>query len=173
MVHGAGTDKEYAQDIPIRVSHLETSVNQLHVDNQRTQNTLSGIVAQQEAQGRLLADIADKLDKTRTSRPELGSMATAATVILIIGAMAFAPVYREMDKSADLHEIFAGTLEDRSSIIAESVARIRYIERQTDSLETRMLGVESNRFSKQDGQRLEEQLRAEIARLKPNSGQSQ
>ena len=57
MVDRHGTD-----DIPIRVSHLEGSVDRLHSDNQRTQQTLAGVVAQLDTQGRILQDIAEKLD---------------------------------------------------------------------------------------------------------------
>jgi len=171
MVMGAGTDREYSQDIPIRVSHLESSVGQLHIDNQRAQTTLAGIVAQQEAQGRVLSDIADKLDKARTSKPELGALATVASVVLLIGVMAFAPVYREMDANTQAHDVFAGLLTDRAMVIADSAARLKYLEDASHSLEKRMIGVEANRFNRQDAQALESELRAEINRLKQNSGQ--
>lgn len=168
MVQGAGTDTEYSRDIPIRVSHLETSVNQLHVDNQRTQTTLAGIVAHQEAQSKVLSDIAGKLDATRTARPNL--VAYAMIALAAVGTtftyseLRLAPVYREMDTNAKTHEVFNSLLNDRSTIIADSAARLKHVEGQADSLEERMLDVEANRFSKQDGQRLEELLRAEIQR---------
>ena len=162
MVHASGTDN----DIPIRVSHLESSVSQLHNDNQRTQAALAGISAQQEAQGKLLSDIANKLDQTRTARPNIGMFVTigisAVSLIMLIGVLSFSPVYREMDNSSVIHKDMADKLMHRTGIIAEALARIEHVERQTDHLEERMLSVEANRFSKQDGQRLEEILREEI-----------
>ena len=162
MVHAAGTDN----DIPIRVSHLESSVSQLHMDNQRTQAALAGISAQQEAQGKLLSDIANKLDQTRTARPNIGMFVTigisAVSLIMLIGVLSFSPVYREMDNSNVIHKDMADVLMHRTGIISEALARMEHVEKHANSLESRMLGVESNRFSKQDGQRLEDSLREAI-----------
>lgn len=164
MVMGAGTDADYTRDIPIRVSHLETSVNQLHIDNQRTQSTLAGIVAQQESQGRLLADIANKLDQTRTQKPNLPAVIAAVGVMITISVLAFAPVYRELSEFRFITAEISAELNERGKIIANSVARLDHIEDRQRANEQRLLGVEANRFTKQDGQLLDEILRAEIWR---------
>jgi len=167
MVDRHGTD-----DIPIRVSHLESSVERLHADNQRTQHTLAGVVAQLDSQGRILSDIAEKLDGQRTRRPDMPMILTVAIMAVgligTIGGFALAPVYREMSASAKFHEAVTQTLIDRSAVIGNAQARISQLEESSRHTNDRLLNVESNRFSKQDGDQLRRDIDEKIETLRGN-----
>ena len=170
MVSGAGTDEGYSQDIPVRVSHLETSVSQLHIDSQRTQNTLAGIVARQDDQSRILTDISSKLDDTRTQKPNLGVGIAVLVGILglvaTIGTLSFSPVYRDLNNFGAFEIATTDELADRAKIIISSAARLDHVEDRQRATEQRLLIVESNRFTLQDAQVLEAELRRELDALR-------
>ena len=162
MVVAHGSDDSFARDIPIRVSHLESSVQELHQDNQRSQRTLAGVVAQLEAQGRLLTDISNKLDAARTKKPELSTVASFLAVLITISVLAFAPVYREMTTAAGERKDFAERLLDRAYELGQTSARLDQDEDAIRQINNRLLKAESDRFTKQDAQWLEDKLRQEM-----------
>jgi len=165
MVDRHGTD-----DIPIRVSHLENSVERLHADNQRTQQTLAGVVAQLDSVGRSVTDIATKLDTARTRKPDMPMILTVAIMSIgllgTVGGFALSPVYREMSASAKFHEAVTQTLIDRSGVIGNAQARIEQLEESSKQTNDRLLKVESNRFSKQDGDQLRRDIDEKIEALR-------
>lgn len=169
MVAGAGSDRDYAQDIPVRVSHLETSVNQLHIDNQRTQTTLAGISAEQSAQSRLLGDIATKLDQTRTQKPNLTVLVSGIGVLITMSVLAFSPVYREMNAFEAKTTLLATEAAERSKQIATTAARLDFVAERQLVNEQRLLATEANRFTKQDAQRLEDNIQNQVQYMHPQS----
>jgi hypothetical protein len=169
MVMSAGTDSQYDKDIPVRVSHLESSVAQLHTDNQRAQTMLAGIVAQQDAHSRLLADISAKLDQTRTQKPNLLGLAVAVLTLVGLmfsyGELKLAPIYRDLTEATVRVQHIDDELDERGKLISSMTGKLEHVEDRQRTNENRLLLVEANRFTKQDGQTLEQSLRTEIRAL--------
>lgn len=91
-------DEMFAHGLPTRVKHLETTVDALHKDSLLTQGALAGLSSQVAAMADSLKDFGSKLDDQRTKRPDWGTMATWAGVLLVVGAMAFSPVSKRVDR---------------------------------------------------------------------------
>jgi len=152
-------------DIPVRVSHLETSVHQLHVDNQKTQTALAAISQEIGAQGKALSEIASKLEETRTRKPNLSAAVAAVGVIVTISILAFSPVYRELNEMLHFKEALMPEMAERAKVIVSSAARLDHVEDRQRGVEGRLLLVEANRFTKQDAQNMEAELRRDIDKL--------
>lgn len=159
MVERQGSDSTMSiEHLDRRVAHLEESVDGLHKDSVRTQGALSGIAAKVDSLAITMQDIGEKLDQQRTRRPELGSMATLALVIITIGAMALAPMTWNVSRLENEINLIQHTATERAELVGRIQANREYVADRLAALEEAQKNTSSNRFTKADGQRLEDRL---------------
>lgn len=145
MVEQHGTS--YDADIPVRVSHLEGSVDRLHADNQATQRTLAGVVSQLESVRNMLTDVAGKLDRARTQRPNMVPIIavaiSAVALLVVIGSLALAPLGERVD---ELHRYDDWSLQNWLEQVESRGAQNARLDRAEDdirALRNEMLGEQA------------------------------
>lgn len=126
--HGTGGNVEQ------RVVRLETGFEQLHKDSLETRASLASLGASLDGVTRTVQDIAEKLDDTRTRKPNyigmISAIISAAAVIITIGILALSPIVQRQDRFRD------DLIEIRSDVG----------------------NMKGDRFTKQDGHRLEDKI---------------
>ena len=141
-----------------RVGVLERSVSGLHEDSRKTQAAVAGLGVQVHDMTSIIRDISEKLDSHRMRRPDLQSAATTIIALLAIGGLAFAPIYRnQQDMKVWLHKV-EDVQDERSYIIGNSEARIEDLESEIAAIRQWQNSMSTNRFTKEDGQRLLDQV---------------
>lgn len=162
MVEKSGTDDFAAYNLPNRVDRLEAGQQAIHQD-------LAGIKSSQDIQGKVLSDIAEKLDTQRTRQPNLMGYVIALVAIvglgLTYGELQLAPMWRELNASALQRTQLAGVLLQRAELIGAFGEAQDGIEKRVTGLEDRMLARENNQYTKSDAQFERELTAEEIARI--------
>ena len=152
-----------ARHLDTRVDHLEQSVEALHRDSMRTQGAIAGMAAQVDSIVDTIKDIGQKLDQQRTRRPELGALATTALVVLTIGALALAPLNMRMSSLENqLHSMQTAEIETAITLGEFGAAREALTHRVSE-IEKNQNVMGGNRFTKQDGLRLEDKLDTHVS----------
>ena len=132
MVEHSGTGP--APEVSRRVDRLEEALARLSEESIRTQGAISTLAKHLDGQAEALERIAEKLDEQRTKRPELGALATWSLVILALGGLALYPMQQQQER---FHE---------------------RLVRNEDAVDA----MQANRFTKTDGQRMEDALLSHI-----------
>lgn len=145
-------------DLPRRVGRLEYSVNELHREHVETRTTLSALATQVKDVGVYLHDLGDKLDTHRTRRPELGGLAAVAAVVLTIGAMAMSPMNNRLHTAERAIEQTRADVNERAEVLGRYGADRDYIMQELENLRAVQRSMQGDRFTKQDGHRLEDKI---------------
>lgn len=106
-------------DVGVRVSHLENTVEALHRDSVRTQAALAGLSSKVDSITNAISDLSIKLDQHRTRRPDLAGVAAVVSLILVIGGLAMAPLYQRMDRLQYRVDEMSAIQWERGGIIAK------------------------------------------------------
>lgn len=125
----AERDAVFLHGLPTRVKHLESVVDTMHRDSLMMQGSLTGLSSQVNAIAETLKDFGSKLDTQRTQRPDWGTLAAWAGVLLVVGAMAFVPVRDNLEVfRSDLHDINEAAVENAYRM-GQNDARLSALER--------------------------------------------
>lgn len=144
--------------LPTRVTHLEGSVTQLHQDSIKSQAMMAAMQRDLGNIGDALKSFGDKLDQQRTKRPDIGAFAGWAAVILTMVAMAYAPLaWRMSDHEATLDQLTSRQFEN-SQIVGEYSVERQHVRDAITRLENKVDSTQSNRFTKEDGERLNDKI---------------
>jgi len=172
MVAGTGTD----ENIPVRLSHVESEVSSLGSRLSQMVAQVASLDARSAAQSSLLEKMDRKLDQQQAweqsredgRRPNL--LALGMGVLMLLGtvvtysSLRLDPILRELDDAKVDRMANTELAQDNAKIATGNAARMDHLESDLDSIKARLLVTESNRFTKQDSQYLEEELRKEIER---------
>lgn len=162
--HGTG-----GPSLEPRVKQLETGFADVVRDLHSVQTDVSAVkqsqavISQQITDGfanlyRRQSESEQKLDETRTKRPELGALASVAAVILtLVGAIMW-PAYERMNRLEGRDLAQQQTLSQRGVVIGEFASDRRHMETELGQLRADVNAMQSNRFTKLDGQRLEDKI---------------
>ena len=127
--HGSG-----GIDHDKRISRLEVSVEQLHDDSIKNREAMSALKQGQDTLSKVIEKIDNKLDEQRTSKPNylgiLSAIIAATAVIISIGTLVVLPI-----KEANVRQ-----------------------DAEINTLQGAIVETHKNRFTKQDGQRLEDKV---------------
>ena len=151
-------DRILTEGIPTRVGQLESMVDTLHQDSVRTQGAISGLVTQVSSLTDTMKDLAVKLDQTRTRRPDMGALASWAAVLLVIMGMTYAPLALRMSQHEETLKVNAATNREQDKMVGSYVTERQYIREELESLRSQTFQMRGDRFTKQDGQRLEQKI---------------
>ena len=133
------------------LKHLSGQMSAISAD-------VSSLAAIQRESNSRLSDIADKLDATRMKRPDLQGSMAALSVIIVIASLALTPLYINQNKLEHRVERAELIQDERSYIIGKYEAKLEILEEQVDELEKAGLQMLGNRFTKEDGKRLEDKV---------------
>ena len=140
--------------IPTRVGHLENEMASLHEDNIRTRSAISTLGSQVATLTDTMKDLAIKLDQQRTRRPDMSAMAAWAGVLLMVGALAYAPISgRVYSAEESINSLNLQTLKHAKEAGKYEKA-IDVMENEINYLRAASLQVGGTRFTGEDGQRL-------------------
>lgn len=158
--HGTG-----GHDLPKRVSSLEVTVGQLHEDQVETKRmiseqalSLSALQVASDANGQLLRDVAGKLDETRTKKPPWGVFAAWATVLIVIGGLAFAPINNRVASLEAAASGVSSILIDKAELMGAVSSEMDRVFDELEEVRNAQREMQKNRFTKSDGQRLEDKV---------------
>lgn len=151
--HGSG-----GPSLEPRVKQLEHSVESLHTDMGKMSSAIAGISAQVTTLAHTLDSVADKLDVQRTKRPELSAMAAVAAVILAVGGATLWPISQRIGLVEFQQQWQQQIISERGEIIGRFSADRDHIQSEISALRKRVDEMSSDRFTKQDGQRLEDKV---------------
>lgn len=161
-MEGQGTG---GYDLPKRVGALEVTVDQLHTDQVETKRmladqgvSLASLQSTTNANSQLLRDVAEKLDAARTKKPEWGVFASWAAVLLTIGALAFVPINKRVENVETAASQTSAVMLERAEIIGAFSSDMQRVFDELEEVRHIQHGMQQNRFTKQDGQRLEDKV---------------
>ena len=145
-----------------RVQRLETSVESLHGNMNQVKQTLS-LVSQQISDGfktlnQRQSAAEDKLDATRTRRPEWGLFISFGALLLAVGGATLWPVNQRMGQAESQLQIQQQIISDRGAIIGSIQSDRDHIFHELATQRSALLATMSNRFTKDDGYRLEDMI---------------
>lgn len=148
----------FLDGLPTRVGKLEREMGALHEDSIRTRAVVEALGTQVSAMTETLKDFGNKLDVTRTKKPEWGAMGTWAGIILVLVGMAFAPMALRMAQHEQnlLVQQAASREHDLSNAAYE--VESEEMQKDIDRLEAQVQSILGSRFTRTDGTRLEDKV---------------